>query len=295
RAHTARARGAGADGRGPDQRRHLAAAVHQRRCGGEAHAAPVREARPQRGRERAPPCDGGADAAGELSRRLRRAGQGWAGQGRAAHNRSAPLRPGATVPPHRPFIHNMFDDDHRGRNSLLSGPKILLEQRLPPYRGTPFPHPKAPLSTPDRSSTAGTHPHSLPHSSSTFSEHSSSCPQILRRGWRAESNVRTVVDMESTTPQDDRGRPGDESRRAGDASSSADVLTSAASALAEIEASPAARVVLAQVLSATLLAFTRTRSVRDPLPDTAADSPEEVLAVLAGIDHLRSSLSAMDA
>ena len=110
-----------------------------------------------------------------------------------------------------------------------------------------------------------------------------------------ESNVRTVVDMESTTPQDDRDRPGDESRRPGDASSSADVLTSAASALAEIEASPAARVVLAQVLSATLLAFTRTRSVRDPLPDTAADSPEEALAVLAGIDHLRSSLSAMDA
>src|SRR5699024_7587856 len=53
--------------------------------------------------------------------------------------------------------------------------------------------------------------------------------------------------------------------------------------------------VLAQVLSATLLAFTRTRSVRDPLPDTASDSPEEALAVLAGIDHLRSSLSAMDA
>src|SRR5699024_5786609 len=105
----------------------------------------------------------------------------------------------------------------------------------------------------------------------------------------------TVVDMESTTPQDDRDRPGDESRRPSDASSSADVLTSAASALAEIEASPAARVVLAQVLSATLLAFTRTRSVRDPLPDTAADSPEEALAVLAGIDHLRSSLSAMDA
>src|SRR5699024_3948677 len=43
------------------------------------------------------------------------------------------------------------------------------------------------------------------------------------------------------------------------------------------------------------LAFTRTRSVRDPLPDTAADSPEEALALLAGIDHLRSSLSAMDA
>src|SRR5699024_4058705 len=54
-------------------------------------------------------------------------------------------------------------------------------------------------------------------------------------------------------------------------------------------------VILAQFLSATLAAFTGTRSVRDPLPDTAPGSPEEALAVLAGIDHLRSSLSAMDA
>ena len=101
--------------------------------------------------------------------------------------------------------------------------------------------------------------------------------------------------MGSTTSQDDRDRPGDESRHPGDASSPADVLTSVASALTQIEASPAARVVLAQVLSATLAAFTGTRSVRDPLPDTAPGSPEEALAVLAGIDHLRSSLSAMDA
>src|SRR5699024_7024129 len=114
-------------------------------------------------------------------------------------------------------------------------------------------------------------------------------------GWREESNIRTVVDMGSTTSQDDRDRPGDESRHPGDASSPADVLTSVASALTQIEASSAARVVLAQVLSATLAAFTGTRSVRDPLPDTAPGSPEEALAVLAGIDHLRSSLSAMDA
>src|SRR5699024_1234971 len=101
--------------------------------------------------------------------------------------------------------------------------------------------------------------------------------------------------MESTTPQGDRDRTGDESRRPSDAASSADVLTSAASALAAIEASPAPRVALPPVINATLLAFTPTRPVRDPLPDPAADSPEEALAVLAGIDHLRSSLSAMDA
>src|SRR5699024_8519487 len=62
--------------------------------------------------------------------------------------------PISTVPPHRPFIHNIFDDDHHGRNSLLSGPKILLEQRLTdiaefrsraprpprPHRTAPPPH-----------------------------------------------------------------------------------------------------------------------------------------------------------
>nr|WP_245822678.1 HNH endonuclease signature motif containing protein [Brachybacterium avium] len=101
--------------------------------------------------------------------------------------------------------------------------------------------------------------------------------------------------MESTTPSNDGARPGEASPHRDSSSSSVDVLASAASTLIEVEAGPAARVVLAQVLSATLVAFTRTRSVRDPLPDTAAGSAEEALAVLAGIDQLRSSLSAMDA
>lgn len=74
-----------------------------------------------------------------------------------------------------------------------------------------------------------------------------------------------------------------------------DALDGAAAALVGIEASPAARLVLARVLGATLQAFTSTRSVRDALPDTAAGSPGEALSVLAGIDQLRSSLAAMDA
>src|SRR5699024_9757867 len=60
-------------------------------------------------------------------------------------------------------------------------------------------------------------------------------------------------------------------------------------------AAPAARALLAQVLAATLVAFTRTRSVRDPLPDTAPESAAEALAVLGGLDHLRASLAAVDA
>lgn len=116
------------------------------------------------------------------------------------------------------------------------------------------------------------------------------------------------VGMESTTPTTSGDGPAEQSSSAqrssrpaaqtpssSDPASSTDVLVTAASTLTDIEASPAARVVLAQVLSATLVAFTSTRSVRDPLPDTAAGSPEEALAILAGIDQLRSSLSAMDA
>lgn len=101
--------------------------------------------------------------------------------------------------------------------------------------------------------------------------------------------------MESTTSQDNGDRPGEGAPRRDGTSSSPDVLTAVASTLSEIDASPAARIVLSQVLSATLIAFTRTRSVRDPLPDTAPGSPEESLSVLAGIEQLRSALSAMDA
>lgn len=93
----------------------------------------------------------------------------------------------------------------------------------------------------------------------------------------------------------DGARPGGDDPRRDAAARPVDVLDTVASTLTEIEASAAARVVLAQLLTATLTAFTRTGSVRDPLPETAPGSPQEALSVLAGLDHLRSSLSAMDA
>lgn len=96
-------------------------------------------------------------------------------------------------------------------------------------------------------------------------------------------------------PSSDGDRPGEDSPHRGVASAPADLLEAAATRICGLEASSAARLVLAQVLTATLRAFTRTGSVRDPLPDTAPDSAEEALAVLAGIDQLRSSLAAMDA
>lgn len=89
--------------------------------------------------------------------------------------------------------------------------------------------------------------------------------------------------------------PGGDTSRQDLAAPSGDVLEDVLGRFGEIEAAPAARALLAQALAATLMAFTRTRSVRDPLPDTAPGSTEEALAVLAGIDHLRSSLAAMDA
>lgn len=74
-----------------------------------------------------------------------------------------------------------------------------------------------------------------------------------------------------------------------------DALGAVATRLAAYDASPEARTLLAQILAATLAAFTHSSSVRDPLPDTAPGTAQEALAVLAGIDHLRSSLSAVDA
>lgn len=133
--------------------------------------------------------------------------------------------------------------------------------------------------------------------------------------------------MENTTPQDDGDRPGGDAPHPGAAPSSADVsgpegasgasgaadsaaaagssgtadscgtvdaLDQAAAQLAELGADPSARAVLAEILTSTLHAFTRTRSTRDPLPDTAPGSGEEALAVLAGLDHLRSALAAID-
>lgn len=106
--------------------------------------------------------------------------------------------------------------------------------------------------------------------------------------------------MEPTTPNDDGEAPGGEAPGGHDlrrevASPPEDALTSVAARFAGIEASTSARTLLAQVLAAALSAFTATRSVRDPLPDTAPGSPQEALAAVAGIDHLRASLTAVDA
>ena len=97
------------------------------------------------------------------------------------------------------------------------------------------------------------------------------------------------------TPKRSGDRPGEDASRRDMTAPSGDVLEEVLGRFGEIEAGPAARALVAQVLAATLMAFTRTRSVRDPLPDTAPESAEEALAVLAGIDHLRASLAAVDA
>ncbi len=89
--------------------------------------------------------------------------------------------------------------------------------------------------------------------------------------------------------------PGEGTPRQGVAAPSGDVLEDVLGRFGEIEAGPTARALVAQILAATLMSFTRTRSVRDPLPDTAPGSAEEALAVLAGLDHLRASLAAVDA
>ena len=73
-----------------------------------------------------------------------------------------------------------------------------------------------------------------------------------------------------------------------------DPLRHVAAELVTLEASPEARSLLAALLTAVLSAFTATHSVRDALPDTAPGTAEEALAVLAGIDQLRSSLGALD-
>src|SRR5699024_11642740 len=106
---------------------------------------PVREARPQRGRERAPPCDGGADAAGELS-------GGSAGRGCAQ-----PLSPAAAGGDRSSTqaIHPQYLRRRSPRQEFAAlrsdNPPLTAPHR---YRGIPFPRPKAPSSTPDRSRSA---------------------------------------------------------------------------------------------------------------------------------------------
>ena len=74
-----------------------------------------------------------------------------------------------------------------------------------------------------------------------------------------------------------------------------DALTRAVEHAVAIPAGGAARDVLAQILSHALVAFTSTHAVVDPVVRTTADSAEEALAVVAGIEQIRSSLAAMDA
>ncbi|MGO1258605.1 MAG: HNH endonuclease [Brachybacterium sp.] len=100
--------------------------------------------------------------------------------------------------------------------------------------------------------------------------------------------------MEST-PMGRGDHPGEDTPRRDVAPPSGDVLEEVLGRFSAIETSPEARALVAQVLAATLMAFTRTRSVRDSLPDTAPESAEEALAVLAGVDQLRASLAAIDA
>ncbi|MFQ6486153.1 HNH endonuclease [Brachybacterium epidermidis] len=74
-----------------------------------------------------------------------------------------------------------------------------------------------------------------------------------------------------------------------------DALTRAVEHAVAIPAGGAARDVLAQILSRALAAITSTHAVVDPVVRTTADSAQEALAVVAGIEQIRSSLAAMDA
>ncbi|MGP9538685.1 DUF222 domain-containing protein [Brachybacterium sp. AOP43-C2-M15] len=97
-----------------------------------------------------------------------------------------------------------------------------------------------------------------------------------------------------TTPTSSGDRPGGDMPPRNPAAPSGDVLEEVLRRFAMIQAGSTARTLIAQVLAATLASFTRTRSVRDPLIDTAPESAEEALAALAGIDQLRASLAAVD-
>ncbi len=74
-----------------------------------------------------------------------------------------------------------------------------------------------------------------------------------------------------------------------------DALTRVVEHAVAIPAGGAARDVLAQILSRALAAITSTHAVVDPVVRTTADSAQEALAVVAGIEQIRSSLAAMDA
>src|SRR5699024_9193908 len=102
------------------------------------------------------------------------------------------------------------------------------------------------------------------------------------------------VGMDST-PMRSGDSPGENTSRRDMAAPSGDVLDAVLGRSGEIEAGPAARALRAQAPAATLTACTRTPSRRDPRAAPERDGAEDALAVLAGSDHLRASLAAVDA
>lgn len=73
-----------------------------------------------------------------------------------------------------------------------------------------------------------------------------------------------------------------------------DALARAVEHASSLPASGAVRDVLAEILGRAVIALTDTIAVTRPLNATQPGSSEEALAVVAGIDQLRSSLAAMD-
>lgn len=94
--------------------------------------------------------------------------------------------------------------------------------------------------------------------------------------------------MEPQLPPDGDTTPGT-GRVAGDA------LARVLERTAALPESGVVRNVVAEVVARTLAAFTATLSVIDPVPDTAPGSPQEALAVVAGIEQLRAGIAALDA
>lgn len=74
-----------------------------------------------------------------------------------------------------------------------------------------------------------------------------------------------------------------------------DALSRAVQQVAALPQGGAVRDVFAEILTRAVASFTETHSVRWPATRTSPDSPQEALAVVAGIEQLRSSLAGMDA
>ena len=89
--------------------------------------------------------------------------------------------------------------------------------------------------------------------------------------------------------------PGDDSTRSGNSLPAGDVLARALENASRLPDSGAVRNIVGEVIARALAAFTATVSVLDPVPDTQPGSPQEALAVLAGIEQLRAGIAALDA